>query len=253
MIEKSFGIGRLKMRSLSFIVAISLLGFTAARSPAQTIATTYGYEYIAAQTAYSAPVSSDVTVNLYLQETNSDQSSHSLLASEHGLTSAGIQVNYLSGDSSAVVTACSTNTGLVPTGFDDGSNNESFTSSGAMISESTDPPPFGTDAVGVEAGPQVNGVSTVFLGSIRVHTGSTADVTTTFSVATTDSTFGATFTNDNNYDLDNSGFVTNPPGASTLYTSATPGQFTITTSAVPEPGLLGLLITVPLIARHRRQ
>jgi hypothetical protein len=240
------------MRTVHFIIAaigICLLGTWAS---AQAPATTYAYQYIAQQSIYTAPINSDVTVNLYLRETNSDQSTHSLLANEHGLTSAGVQVAFTTGDSTSIITASADNTGTPPTGFDDSGNTATFTPATAMISESTDPDPFGTDLVGVAAGTQTAGVSDVFLGFITIHTSSTPGVSSTFSVATTDATIGATFTNDNAYDLDNNASVTNPPDAASLYSNAQATTFTVSTNPVPEPMALGGIMLLSLLARRRR-
>jgi hypothetical protein len=242
------------MRSLSFIVAVGMLSLVARPASAQT-PTTYSYQYVADQTAYTVPTSSDVTIHLYLKETNSDQSTHSLLVNEHGLSAAGVDVTFTAGDSSATITGASFNGGTVPAGFDAAGNTATFTATDASISESTDPAPFGTDLVGVAAGPQTNGVSQVLLGTITIHTGATGGVSSTFTVATTDAEVGATFTNDNGYDLDNTAYPFNPAGAAALYSDAQPGAFTVTTSATPEPASLSVIFLLCLsMSRtiHRR-
>ena len=240
------------MRYLNIILALGVFALVAGRASAQTPPTTYTYKYIAQQSIYTAPISSDVTINLYLRETNSDQSTHSLLVNEHGLTSAAVQVAFATGNVTNIITSSTDNTGTPPNGFDDAGNTASFTATTAKLSESTDPSPFGNDLVGVEAGPQVAGVSAVFLGTVKIHTSSTGGASSTFTVGTTDSTIGATFTNDDTYDLDNNAFVTNPPGAASLYANAQSTTFTVTTSAVPEPAALSCLAAAIVLIRARR-
>jgi hypothetical protein len=243
--------GESKMRPIRFMIALALLGLAARQAMAQA-STTYSYQYIAQQSAYMVPTSSNLTINLYLQETNSDQSSNSLLASEHGLTAAGVQVAFTSGNPSATITAANFNGGTVPTGFDDAGNTATFTATSASISESTDPDPFGPDLVGVAAGPQTLGVSNVFLGSITLTTGPVGGVSTRFTVGTNDPLLGATFTNDNSYNLDNTADPLNPAGAASLYSNSTPSTFTITTNAVPEPTIFGGIVSLLVFIRRRR-
>jgi hypothetical protein len=233
------------MRNLKTIFALAVLGSAAGRASAQT-ATTYSYKYIAQQPAFTVPVNSDLTINLYLQEANSDQSTHSLLANEHGLTSAGVQVIFATGSATTIITGSADNSGTPPAGFDDSGNTATFTAATAMISESTDLDPFGSDLVGVKAGPQTAGISDVFLGAVTIHTSSFGGVSTTFTVGTTDSTIGATFTNDNAYSLDNNAAVTNAAGASSFYSNAQSTTFTVTTSSVPEPATLSFIFPLCL-------
>jgi len=88
--------------------------------------------------------------------------------------------------------------------------------------------------------------------TITIHAGATGGVSSTFTLATNDSVIGATFTNDNNYDLDNTAYPFNPAGAAALYGNAQPGAFTVTTSATPEPAILAGIVLLPLLARRRR-
>jgi hypothetical protein len=239
------------MRKLCFIIALGLLGIAAQQTSAQS-STTYSYKYISQQPAYTAAVNTPITINLYLQETNSDQSTNSLLVNEHGLTGAGIQVAFLSGNSSATFTAASVNGGAVPTGFDADANAATFTTTSATISESTNSEPFGNDLVGVAAGAQTAGVSKVFLGSVTITTGSVGGVTSTFQITTSEPLTGDTFTNDNGYNLDNAASLTNPPGAASLYSNAQPTTFTVTTNAVPEPATAAGVVVLLSLARRRK-
>ena len=218
-------------------------------------ATTYSYFYTAGQNSYSEAAGSSFDVDLYLEEVNSDQSSNSLLADEHGLSAAGVNVSQFSGDPDTTLTGATPNTGSVPTGFDDPASAGVLNSpASATITESTDPFPFGTDTVGVEAGPQAAGVSYVFLGSVSLQASSTAGETTVFTVGVADPNMGSTFTNDSSYDLDNNADPGNPAGASSLYNSAAGTTFSVTTTAaVPEPLSMSMLAAASLLVKRRRQ
>jgi hypothetical protein len=215
----------------------------------------YSYFYTAGQANYTVAPGGDVTVPVYLQEVNSDQSANSLLTNEHGLSAAGVNISFLSGSAGLTLTGAAANTGTPSTGFDDPASTGTVNSvTSATITESTDPPPFGTDLTGVVAGSQSNGVSQVFLGTVTFHASSLAGQTTTFTAGVADPSVGSTFTNDNNYDLDNNSDTFNPAGASSLYFSAASTNFDVTTS-VPEPtslsifGVAGLF----LVRRTRRR
>lgn len=221
-------------------------------------ATTYSYFYTAGQNSYTVAPGSDLTVNLFLKEVNSDQSANSLLGSEHGLSSAGIGIQRTSGSTLTSITSASPNFGSVPTGFDDPSSTASVNSPGsATITESTDGFAVGgSDFVGVEAGPQVNGVSEVFLGVITIHASSLPGQTTVFTADVANPAVPNTYTNDNAYDLDDNGDFLNPPDAPGLYNSAAPTNFSvITTGSTPEPTSLALfgLAALTLTKRPSRK
>ena len=241
---------------LQWAIALVSLVLLPVAASAQAIATTYSYFYIAGQSAYT--VYPDVTVNvpLYLEEVNSDQSTNSLLASESGLSAAGVSANLFSGSAANTIVGAAANIGPVPTGFDDPSSAGFVNSiSSATITESTDPFPFGSDLVGVEAGPQIHGVSEVYLGSITIEGGALVGQESTFSVGDVSTSFGSTFTNNNGYDLDNNLDPLNPAGASSLYSSAAATLFSVTTIAVPEPASLSFLTCAGILLSlrfHRR-
>jgi hypothetical protein len=200
----------------------------------------YNYYYTAGQDSYTLAPGSDLTVELYLQEANSDQSSNSLLGSEHGLSAAGVNVSRLSGSTLTTLTGAAPNAGIPGSGFDDPASTGTLnSSSSATITESTDPPPFGSDVIGVEAGTQANGVSEVFLGTVTIHASLIGGQSTAFSVGIADPSLGTTFTNDNSYDLDNNADPLDPSDSQRLYNSSAETAFTVTT-AVPEPAALTL-------------
>jgi hypothetical protein len=198
--------------------------------------TFYSYFYVAGQASYTAATDSDVQVPLYLQEVSSDNTS--LLADESGLWAAGLGVNATGVPSSpALITALLGNAGTVPNGFDGIVGPANVSSNSASLLENNNI----MDTEGVLAGPQQNGVSEVFLGTLTVHTGAIAGQTTTFTIGPYDVNSGNTFTNNNLYDLDNNLDPGNPPGADSLYASAAATTFSVSTVAVPEPGMIGLL------------
>lgn len=221
-------------------------------------AATYSYFYTADQNSYTVAPGSNVTVNLFLQEVNSDQSSSSLLADEQGLSQAGVSVQRISGSSQTTITSASPNAGDVPNGFDDPSSTALVNSPGsATITESTDGFAVGgSDLVGVEAGPQVNGVSDVLLGVITIHASSLPGQTTVFTADVANPAIPGTYTNANSYDLDNNGDFLNPTDATSLYDSAAPTNFSIiTTAPTPEPTSLALfgLAALTLTKRPSRK
>jgi len=217
-------------------------------------ATTYSYFYTADQSSYSVAPGSNLTVNLFLKEVNSDGSANSLLASEHGLSYGGVSVHLFSGSTQTTITSANPNAGVPPTGFDDPSSTAIVNSpNSATITENTDGFPFGSDFVGVEAGPQVNGVSEVLLGTITIHASSLPGQKTIYTADLADPASGSTLTNDNAYDLDDNSDFLNPPDAQSLYNSAAPTNFTITTT--PEPTSLALfgLAALTLTKRPSRK
>ncbi len=221
-------------------------------------ATTYNYFYTAGQSSYTVAPGSNLTVNLFLKEVNSDHSANSLIGSEDGLSSAGIGIQRVSGSTSTSITSASPNSGSVPTGFDDPSSTAMVNSPGsATITESTDGFSVGgPDFVGVGAGPQVSGVSEVFLGVITIHASSLPGQTTVFTAGVANPAIPTTTTNDNTYDLDDSSDFLNPPDAQSLYNSAAPTNFSvITTSPTPEPTSLALfgLAALTLTKRPSRK
>jgi hypothetical protein len=223
----------------------------AAAAQAQT-PTTYSYFYIAGQTSYNnVTPGSSIDVPLYLQEVNSDGSSNSLLASEDGLFAAGTGVSQFSSSVgvATTITGISPNSGSPPAGFDDILDQSTTASSAALLEQVN----F-SDSNGVAAVSQGGGVSTVYLGTLALLASSTPDQTTTFTVSVYDPNQGNTVTFNNGYDLDNNNDPLNPPGASALYSSAAPTNFSVTTSSVPEPASLSLLTlgAVTLLSRRRQ-
>jgi hypothetical protein len=230
---------------------LALLIALSAVASARADDTTYSYFYTTVQHNYFAAPNCDLTLNIYLQEVNSDQSSNSLLQNEHGLSAADVKVSFLSGSADFTINAATADTGTVSTGFDDptsGATVDSGTS--ATVAESTDGPPFGPDLIGVEAIPQGGGMSLVLLGTVTIHTSSIDNASATFTVSgNANSVFGSTFTNDQGYNLDNNADANNPAGASSLYASAASDEFTIVT---PEPAsCLLLLATVPMMMSRK--
>ena len=239
-----------RKRRIAFVVVVASL--VCCGNIAKAALTTYDYFYIGGQTAYTGVTpGSTINVPLYLEEVNSDGSTNSLLSNEDGLFAAGVSVAFFSssGGAATTITGVSANAGSPTTGFDD-ILDQSHTSSAAAVLEQVN---F-SDSHGVAPGSQTNGVSDAFLGTLSLQASSTPGQTTTFTVGVYDPSNGNTVTFDNGYDLDNNADPLNPAGASTLYSSATPTNFSVTTSSVPEPASLSLLIAsgLTLIARPRR-
>ena len=251
-------------RSPSMITAaLSMAAVLVLGSGSRAFGATYSYFYtVGPQTNYIVAPNGTVTVPLYLQEVNSDQSTDSLLANDHGLFTAGVNVEYYSGSSLTTITAATANTGAVPGAFQEAFSAGTVNSvTSATITESTDQlfiigtDIFGTDAEGVQvtAGSQSDGISFIYLGSVTIQASSIPCETTVFSVTNTDPTIGSTVTNDNYYNLDNSSDPLNPGDAASLYFGTAATNFTITTSSVPEPTTVGLLaLGLPLLFRRAR-
>jgi hypothetical protein len=111
-----------------------------------------------------------------------------------------------------------------------------------------------TDSDGVLAETQSNGVSELLLGTLELQASSDPGQTTTFTIAAYDPNNGNTVTFNNGYDLDNNADPLHPTGASDLYSSAAPTNFSVTTSVVPEPVSSVFLFTSSfmLLCRHRQ-
>jgi hypothetical protein len=189
-------------------------------------------------------------VPLFLQEVNSDGSTNSLLASEDGLFAAGVSatLSSSSGSGPTTITGISPNSGSPTTGFDDVLDQSSTSTSVAVLEQIN----F-SDSDGVVAGARANGVSNAFLGTLMLQASSTPGQTTTFTIGAFDPSNGNTVTFDSGYDLDNNADPLNPAGASVLYSSAAPTNFSVTTSSVPEPASLSLLVASGLMVMRRRR
>ena len=196
----------------------------------------YSYFYIAGQSSYVTGVNSDLQIPIYLREISAD--STSLIANEDGLLTAGFSVEPTNPlpSSPAMLTGATGNSGNPPSGFD-APIVSTLLGGSAYVLEYIDI----TDPDGVATGPQVDGIADVLLGYVTVHTGSIGGQTTTFNVGLYDPNTGNTFSNLNLYNLDDNTDPLNPADATRLYNSAVGTSFTVTTSAVPEPGSLVLL------------
>jgi len=215
-------------------------------------ATTYSYFYVAGQPEYDVVPGTTVEVPLYLQEVNSDGSSNSLLASEDGLSAAGVSVSFLAASDSGPtsITGILANASSPTSGFDyiQDSGQATLTSTYAALSEATNY----SDTNGVAAGTQTNGQCEVFLGTLQLQASAASYETTTFNVGVYNLDNGTTQTADPDYyDLDNN---TDPfAGNADLYSSATSSGFSVVT--IPEPASLSLLAVgaMPLVQRSRRR
>jgi hypothetical protein len=239
------------MRQKMRFARMVFLGGLACSLNAARASTTYSYFYISGQTSYTGiNPGSPINVPLYLQEVNSDASANSLLTSEDGLFAAGVGVAFSSssGGTATTITGVSPNSGSPTTGFDD-ILDESSTGSSAAVLEQLN---F-SDSDGVAAGPQTNGVSDVFLGTLTLQASSTPGQTTTFTIGAYDPSNGNTVTFDSGYDLDNNADPLNPSGAADLYSSAAPTDFSVTTSSVPEPASLSMLMASGLMLLRGRR
>lgn len=229
------------MRIWSKTVALFALVFAATSAEASV-----SYTYVG-QVQGPVAANSNVTVNLYLQETVTGSSS-SLIASEQGLYGAAVAVAPTSG-SGSTITSVALNNKAEPTGFT-GTSASGVTSAGVgYLSESQSTTYNGTAGPsGTTTGGSVTtqgGTTTtlVYLGSVTIAVGA-AGTSTTFAVeslhdspsGTPGSGFdGNTLTATNFYDLD----VTNNKdgGGGATYTGADGNgtTFTISPAAVPEP------------------
>lgn len=225
------------------LVLAGLLGLAASAAPA---ATSYSYFYTTGdQTSFSVAPGGTVTVPLFLQEVNSDQSTNSLLASEQGLYSAGISIQYIGGSPANTITGATANSNVG--GFDDPTSVGVVSSPvSAYIME------FSGSAQGALPGPQVDGVSSIYLGSVTFQASSIFGDTTTFELSGTDPIqIGSSVTNSNFYNMDDPTNFQNPPDAASLYTGA--ATSTLTVSAVPEPAVIGFLAAAtPVLLRRTR-
>jgi hypothetical protein len=226
------------------MILVGLFGLVSAAHA--TPVTTYSYFYVAIPSSYTVPAGSPVSVQLYLQEENSDGSSNSLVGyvgstgDDGGLGAAGISAALFSGSTDTTIT------GITPSpAFDsilDSSNTN--TTAGLLEQVLTNP--------GVLADSQSGGVANVFLGTLMLQASSTPGQTTTFTLGAYDPNNGNTVTYNSNYDLDNNADVLSPPDAASLYSDATPTNFTVTTSsAVPEPASVSLLVAGALLLIRR--
>lgn len=235
------------MREKLRFASVMLFGSLACCVSAAQAQTTYGYFYVAGQTTYSGVTpGSTINVPIYLEEVNSDGSTNSLLASEEGLFGAGVSVAYASGDASTTITGVSANSGSPPSGFDNILDQTSTAGSAAILEQvnSSDP--------GVAAGPETNGVSSVFLGTLTLKATANPGQTTTFTVGRYDPVSGNSVTYTSGYDLDDNADPFDPPDAASLYNDAAPTNFSIVTS-LPEPASVSLVVIPGLLVTARRR
>jgi hypothetical protein len=199
------------------------------------------------------PVSanSTVTVKLYLQEVVTSQNT-SLIASEGGLYAGAVALQLSSGTGATIIGA-SVNAQTEPNGFtgnnhvfiynfgsQTGSGNNSATATSGnqativgVTQQSANIPPGPS---GTTTGGSINsGTTLVWLGSVNISVGSSANAVYTVSSLKNAApgtffagTLGNTLTATNFYDLDANS--TNP-----MYTGATSTTFSVATSSGPEP------------------
>ncbi len=234
----------LKFKKLGCVMLAAALG-VAGMTRAAGAATSYSYNYLPGQSNYTVPLGGSVQVNVYLQETNSDQSSNSFLNNENGLSNASLSVSPVSGTGYITDIVGNPNT----SNLDDGSGFDPSTTSAAAAPNGA---PAGTFSLlentgfdlsnGVLAGAQTNGVSKVFLGVLTIHAGSNVGDVATFSVGQYDPSNPGnnTLTSLNGYNLD-----INPDPQNLPYDDAAANNFTVTTeeaSPVPEPGTAMILL-----------
>ncbi len=206
-----------------------------------------------------------VTVNMYLQEVVTG-SSTSLIASEGGLYAGAVAIAQTAG-SGTTISACAVNSATEPNGFTGNNstwiyNNGVKTAGGLQNSSSTSsqsnqativgitnnsanipPGPSGTTAGGSVTTSGGTTTTLVFLGTVSIGVGATADATFTVtslknaaSGTFDQNSFGNTLTATNGYDLDPNS--TNPPYTGAVSNNTT---FTIqTTQGTPEPSSMAL-------------
>ena len=205
------------------------------------------YSYVSDQGNYSAAPNGTVNVRIYLDEQLTG-SSVSLITSDGGLGNAGFQVNQTGTPPSGpalldAVTAAA--------GFDGTSAYFTQTSTEVAFTEG-----IGLTAPGVPVTSVTAGLNQVFLGTLTVTAGSVAGQTTQFTIGPITANHGNTLTLNNIYDLDQTNNGGNPGASNNLpatYTGATGTPFTVTTTAVPEPAALALMLLggLGLLVRRR--
>jgi MYXO-CTERM domain-containing protein len=221
------------------------LGLALLAGPARATIT---YEYVTDQASYTGNVGDTVKAKVYLQETISGSSS-SLINAENGMYSGGFYV-FSPTNSSATITAVTTNSATDSSGFN-GLSNTKFNATQARLTEDNFNVPFsGNGTQGVTNG----NITTVFLGTVSITVGSASTTYTLESYRYAPKSFGGsgvdgnTLTWANQYDLDptNKGSNGAPPaftGANDYNETGSPFAaytFTVSTSATPEPGSLVL-------------
>jgi hypothetical protein len=222
------------------------------------------YQYVTDATNYNAVAGTNVTANVYLEETVTG-SDTSFIAAQHGLFNAGFGTK----QTGTVPTGASTisqitpNTQTEPAGFQ-GPTSQSVSATrgwqleGTSLGDTT-AGPSGTTAGGSVT--TVGGTTTtkVFLGTITLTAG-TLGTTTTFTIQSkrtlqNDPGDGNTLTFNGGFDLDKD---SSGQGAPVTWTGADAvgANNTFTVTAVPEPSsllLCGLAVCGGAFAAYRRR
>lgn len=235
--------------------------FAATALGARSVLATPIFDYTAGETTASAPSAplppntaaidaapgATVTVELYIEESLAVGDT-SLIASENGLSGAGVSVTQTASTgpgSPAIITAMTTDSG-----FNSSLDLTSVNSDGTLGTIDEDTTANGSGPEG-DCGAPGALVGYVPLGTATITAGDAAGEVTTFTVDKLNDLGGNTITATNFYDLDMTDNGGAPPPA---YVGAQATTFTITVT--PEPatvGSIGMALLALAGARGRRQ
>jgi hypothetical protein len=221
-------------------VTVAAFGWAAAAAPAAV-----SYSYLTDTPAVNPNPGTTFMVQLFLQETVTTPSVSGLVA-ENGLYGAGLSITR----TGTVPASPSVLTGIAPnrtaTGFP-GGGFSAPTNTATLIRATENEDTENLTIPGAQPVDLGGGVRRVFLFTLSLQAGTVPGQTTTYAIERYQPPFnGFTVTHNNSYDIDiaNDGFA---------HSGATGTTFTVTT-AVPEPGAMGMVGTVVagLLLRRRR-
>jgi hypothetical protein len=217
------------------------------------------YSYVAQQSTYNAQPGASVTVNVYLQELLTGNST-SFIASDGGLSGFVAVVNRVPGTlppMPSILSAAAANTTDFQLFNSATYNFVAGTGDSGQVQGSADTGGVtGTAHPGAEVGNGAVAVAksnAIYLGNFTVTAGS-GPGTTQFTLGAIDPVNGgATTTTFNVFDLDLAPDASGAPAGAFTPVGTTLTTFNVTVAGVPEPASLGLLAFGGLLALRRRR